>query len=95
MAEMCEHLSGLTESDFPPPDPPDACKECLVEGTTWIGLRECRECGHVGCCDSSPRTHAAKHNEQTGHPVIRSVIGADTWTWCYVHEQMGDLTAPG
>ncbi len=92
MAQSCEHLAGLSANDFPPPDPPEGCKECLVEGTRWVALRECRACGHVGCCDSSPGTHATKHNRQTDHPVMRSVMPGDTWTWCYVDESMGDLT---
>lgn len=91
MSETCEHLSGLAVSDFPPPDPPNGCKECLVEGTTWVELRECLTCGHVGCCDSSPQTHATKHHKQTQHPVMRSVMPDATWDWCYVHELTGDL----
>src|SRR5262249_31317730 len=51
MATSCEHLKGMMASDFPPPRTPDACPECLVEGTPWVALRECRTCGHVGCCD--------------------------------------------
>ena len=29
------------------------CEECLQMGGTWVHLRECLSCGHVGCCDSS------------------------------------------
>jgi hypothetical protein len=29
------------------------CEECLQIGDTWVHLRECLACGHVGCCDSS------------------------------------------
>jgi CPA1 family monovalent cation:H+ antiporter len=93
MAEKCEHLSGLKPADFPPPQPPDACAECLEEGTRWVSLRECKECGHVGCCDSSPRKHATQHYRRTQHPVMRSVMPGDTWDWCYVHKQTGDLSA--
>ncbi len=28
------------------------CEECLQMGDTWVHLRECLTCGHVGCCDS-------------------------------------------
>jgi hypothetical protein len=30
------------------------------------------ECGHIGCCDSSPSQHAPKHAAITGHPIIAS-----------------------
>ena len=61
MAKSCEHLVGLTPEDFPPQKTPDACEECLAEGTVWVALRECQSCGHVGCCDSSTGKHATKH----------------------------------
>jgi CPA1 family monovalent cation:H+ antiporter len=87
----CEHLKNLTEHNFPPPRTPNACEECLKEGTQWVSLRECMTCGHVGCCDSSPGKHATKHFHQTQHPVMRSVMPGDKWTWCYVHEVGGEL----
>ena len=93
MATSCEHLNGLTASDFPPPRTPSACEECLVEGTRWVALRECRTCSHVGCCDSSPRRHATRHFRETQHPVMRSVMPGDSWDWCYVHEVSDDLGA--
>ena len=43
--EICKDLENLTTSDFPRPKTPDACEDCLLEGTTWIELRECRDCG--------------------------------------------------
>ncbi|MGH9082643.1 MAG: UBP-type zinc finger domain-containing protein [Acidimicrobiales bacterium] len=87
----CEHLDGLHSSDFQPPEPADACEDCLREGTRWVALRECQECGHVGCCDSSVGTHATLHYREMGHPVMRSVMPGDTWDWCYVHEETGQL----
>ncbi len=89
----CEHLQALSTADFPPPKTLNACEECLIEGTHWVALRECRACGHVGCCDSSVGRHATRHFHQTQHPVMRSVMPGDTWTWCYVHELAGDLPA--
>ena len=53
-ATICQHLVGLSSASFSPPATPNACEDCLREGTQWIALRLCRECGHVGCCDSSP-----------------------------------------
>ncbi len=87
----CEHLEHLTEQEFPPPKTPDACEDCLKEGTQWVHLRECRTCGHVGCCDSSPGRHATRHFHETGHPVMRSVMPGERWTWCYVHAVTGEL----
>ena len=45
------------------------CEECLKMGDTWVHLRLCMECGHVGCCDSSKNKHATKHFHA---PNIRS-----------------------
>ena len=87
----CEHLQNLAASDFPLPKTPDACEDCLKEGTQWVQLRECRTCGHVGCCDSSPRKHATAHFRQTQHPVMRSIMPGDTWDWCYVDSAYGDV----
>jgi monovalent cation/hydrogen antiporter len=89
-AKKCEHLADLTAKDFPPPKTPGACEECLVEGTKWVALRECR-CGHVGCCDSSPGKHATRHFKQTQHPVMRSIMPGQNWEWCYLHEAMANL----
>ena len=91
MAKLCEHLQDLTAADFPQPRTSGACEECLKEGTRWVELRECRACGHVGCCDTSPGMHATKHFHETGHPVMRSVMPGAAWTWCYVHEADGLL----
>ena len=92
MPDVCSHLDGLSASDFPEPQPKDACAECLEQGTTWVALRECRECGHVGCCDSSEGKHATAHYKATDHPVMRSVMPGDTWTWCYVDSATGSLS---
>src|ERR1700758_5615208 len=87
----CDHLRGLTEGDFPAPKTPGACENCLREGTQWVHLRECLTCGHVGCCDSSPRRHATRHFHETQHPVMRSVEPGEHWAWCYFHEVAGKL----
>ena len=62
------------------------CAECLEAGDRWVHLRVCMECGHVGCCDSSPNKHATKHFHATGHPVIRSIERGELWGWCYEDE---------
>jgi len=91
MNEPCEHLRNLTETDFASLRAPFACEECLKEGTRWVALRQCKTCGHVGCCDSSPRKHATKHFHETKHPVMRSAMPGERWTWCYVHEVGGEF----
>ena len=88
---ICEHIKDVSAADFPPPRTA-GCEECLAAGTRWVQLRECRECGHVGCCDSSPGKHATAHHKATRHPVIRSIEPGATWTWCYVHQAQGELS---
>jgi len=61
-------------------------KECLEMGDTWVHLRECLICGHVGCCDSSKNKHATKHFHQTTHPIVKSFEPGENWRWCYVDE---------
>ncbi|TDD19417.1 Na+/H+ antiporter [Kribbella turkmenica] len=86
-AGACPHLeearSGVT------PTTPDGCEECLADGTTWVHLRLCLGCGHVGCCDSSPMKHASKHYATTTHPVMRSFEPGENWRWCFVDEKLG------
>jgi Na+/H+ antiporter len=65
------------------------CTDCLAEGTRWVALRMCLDCGHVACCDSSPRRHASAHFRETAHPVMRSVEPAEAWRWCFVHHVTG------
>jgi len=64
------------------------CAECLETGERWVHLRVCLECGHVGCCDSSPGKHATKHYHRSGHPIVRSIEPGETWGWCYEDEVM-------
>lgn len=57
------------------------CAECLRDDGPgwWLHLRRCTECGHIGCCDSSPGQHAAEHAEQTKHPFITSFEPDEDW----------------
>ena len=64
------------------------CAECLKTGDTWIHLRVCMTCGHVGCCDSSKNRHATKHHNRSGHPIVRSWEPGEDWAWCYVDKSM-------
>jgi uncharacterized UBP type Zn finger protein len=60
------------------------CEECLQMGNTWMHLRLCEICGHVGCCDSSKNKHATKHFDTTNHPIIKSFESGEEWGYCYV-----------
>ncbi len=64
------------------------CEDCVKEGTRWVHLRLCLTCGHIGCCDSSPRRHATAHFKSTQHPLIRSNEPGENWVWCYVDEEV-------
>lgn len=81
----CGHLRSLPVPPVPA-DPTSACRECVLEGSTWVELRRCLDCGHTGCCDSSPRRHATAHYHSTGHPVIANQSLGQAWGWCYVDE---------
>ncbi len=59
------------------------CPECVAIGGSWVHLRMCLVCAHVGCCDSSPKTHATKHFEETRHAVVRSIEPGENWKWDY------------
>ena len=32
------------------------CVECEETRGWWVHLRRCTQCGHIGCCDTSPRS---------------------------------------
>lgn len=81
----CTHLDQIRAVE---PTPPDGCAECLQIGSSWVHLRECLGCGHVGCCDSSPHRHATAHYADTGHPIMRSYEPGEDWRWCYVDEAL-------
>ena len=83
----CEHLKDYCVT--PTPTTPDGCEECLRDGHDWVHLRLCMECGHVGCCDSSPYKHADRHFDETGHPVMRSFEPGEAWRWCFVDNLTG------
>ena len=53
----------------------------------WVSLRQCLECGNVGCCDSSVAQHATKHFHDTTHPVMESAEPGEDWRWCFVHHK--------
>jgi hypothetical protein len=59
------------------------CAECEEAGGWWFHLRRCAQCGHIGCCDTSPSQHASAHAKATGHPFIRSFEPGETWYFSY------------
>lgn len=83
---VCGHLESAPDPDVPR-EP--FCADCRREGTTPVHLRMCLACGNVGCCDSSPGTHASRHFEATGHPVMRSIEPGEDWRWCYEDDLLG------
>lgn len=89
----CHHFDDVNLHAVPtaPASYAKGCEECIKMGDTWVHLRECLVCGHVGCCDSSKNKHATKHFHSTKHPVMRSVEPAERWGWCYVDNAMASL----
>jgi len=80
MEVQCQHLNqvqAVTPST-------EGCEECLKRGDTWIHLRICRICGHIGCCDASKNRHATKHFHDTQHPIIQSYEPGEEWGFCYI-----------
>ena len=75
----------------------DGCVECLEEKGWWLHLRRCAECGHIGCCDNSPKRHATGHFHATRHPIIASFEPGESWFYDYKTEKFLDgpaLAAP-
>ena len=82
----CTHLDHVLITARP--ETVDGCEDCLRTGDPWLHLRICLECGHVGCCDSSPNKHATAHAGATGHPIVRSLEPGEAWSWCYADEML-------
>ena len=66
------------------------CVECEASAGWWLHLRRCADCGHIGCCDSSPSQHASKHAAEVGHPNVRSFEPGEAWFWDYQRETFTD-----
>ncbi len=84
MATQCTHLDQIRQVT----PSANGCEDCLRIGDTWVHLRLCLECGHVGCCDSSKNKHATKHFHATNHPIIQSFQPGEDWGWCYIDQVM-------
>ncbi len=82
MLNYCAHLDEI-QAVVPNTK---GCEECLKIGDTWVHLRLCLTCGHVGCCNSSKNTHATQHFHATAHPIVQSLEPGEDWAWCYIDE---------
>jgi hypothetical protein len=84
VSETCPHVITLPSAVIP--HTTEGCEDCLKIGSSWVHLRECLSCGHIGCCDSSPNRHARAHAGDEGHPVVRSFEPGEDWRWCFADE---------
>ena len=84
--KQCTHRDQITDAK----PKSTGCEECLKTGDSWVQLRMCLKCGHVGCCDSSRNRHATAHFHATGHPLIRAMEPGQNWTWCYIDQMTLD-----
>jgi len=82
MQSRCSH-SNLIQ---PVTSSYSGCQDCLAIGDSWVHLRQCLICGHIGCCDSSKNKHATKHFHSTGHPIVKSAEPGENWRWCYIDQ---------
>jgi uncharacterized UBP type Zn finger protein len=82
MSLSCSHLDQILTHT---PNT-SGCEECIHTGDTWVHVRLCLTCGHVGCCDDSKNKHARKHFHETNHALIRSLERGETWGWRYIDQ---------
>ncbi len=91
MTVTCSHTDTIVDSR----PSGNGCVECLSTGGTWVHLRRCTSCGHVGCCDSSPGRHATAHFRGEGHPIVQSFEPGEDWYWCYVDSLAFEIEGSG
>ena len=89
MPQKCTHLNqvAIRTTDK------TVCEDCIKTGDTWVHLRLCLSCGHVGCCDSSKNKHATKHFHRSKHPLIRSIEPGEDWIWYYLDDLIAGAVA--
>jgi ubiquitin-hydrolase Zn-finger-containing protein len=85
--EQCSHMGQVRKVK----PSGRGCVECLKSGDTWVHLRLCRICGHVGCCDDSKNRHARKHFHDAGHAIISSFEPGEDWSWCFADEMQVEV----
>ena len=78
-----EHALDGIDTTVPPSG--TGCADCDAAEPQgwWVHLRLCAQCGHVGCCDTSPAQHATAHAEASGHQVIRSFEPDEAWFYSF------------
>ena len=82
METVCKHLPQVR-----PVEPlSSGCAACVEAGSSWVHLRLCLTCGHVGCCNQSEHRHALRHYLDTGHPLMQSYERMDEWAFCWTDE---------
>jgi hypothetical protein len=88
----------MADEPIDPSVPPSGtgCVECLAADGWWLHLRRCAECGHIGCCDTSPSQHATAHARASQHSIIQSFEPGEDWFWDYTTEEFyqGPTLAP-
>ena len=82
----CDDLDDAPGVDTVEQEPPCA-RPASTAGTRWVSLRQCLDCGNVGCCDSSvgstpPRTSAETDapRDAVGRAAARTGAGASCTT---------------
>jgi Zn-finger in ubiquitin-hydrolases and other protein len=85
-------MSERPTSSIDPTIPPSGtgCVECLATDGWWFHLRRCAQCGHIGCCDSSPSQHARHHAADERHPIVQSFEPGERWFYDFVSDEVGD-----
>ncbi|MFD6891028.1 UBP-type zinc finger domain-containing protein [Streptomyces sp. NPDC059957] len=91
-------MTAIDGVDPSVPPSGSGCADCDAVGGWWFHLRRCAQCGHIGCCDSSPAQHATGHWKSTGHPVVQSYEPGEDWFWDFaageLYETGPELTPP-
>ncbi|MFE9579041.1 UBP-type zinc finger domain-containing protein [Nocardia sp. NPDC006044] len=82
---MTQELEGI---DTAVPPSGTGCVECEAAQGWWVHLRRCAQCGHIGCCDTSPAQHASLHAKDTGHPFIQSFEPGEDWYYNFQTDEM-------
>ena len=84
----------MTDEHIDPAAQPSGvgCADCDAEDPQgwWVHLRRCAECGHIGCCDTSPAQHATAHATATGHTIIQTFEPDEDWFYDYDTGQLLD-----
>ena len=86
----CSHMDQIRDVE----KVSEGCAKCIEMGDSWVHLRMCKTCGHVGCCDNSKNKHGTAHYHETDHPIIQSVEPGESWMWCFADGRQVSLPEP-